>query len=380
MSNRQLTVTHVTYSLELGGLEVMIVEFLRRIDRSRFAPRVCTIRPASGLAQELSYIGVPVDSINAPEGLSPLLPLRLRKLFAARGVDLVHTHNVNPWLYAGSAARCLRGVGLVHTEHSYKEFYGKRRMRVAGQWLGRLSDRVVADSADVAAFLAQRLHVDPNRLLVIYNGVDVDRYRATDPADSRPPVDGLPPQGPRIGIVARLAPIKNHALLLRAFPRVLARVPTACLLIVGDGPLRSELEALSSALRISDRVRFLGARRDIPELMRRLDLFVLPSVSEGCSLTVLEAMASGVPVVATEVGGTSELVENGHTGLLVASMDVRSLADAITRLLLDEGLRRTFGAAGRQRVCEFFSLNQMVRTYEQMYDEVWAARQERWRV
>jgi glycosyltransferase involved in cell wall biosynthesis len=173
--------------------------------------------------------------------------------------------------------------------------------------------------------------------------------------------------------VGRLSPEKDVATLLRATAIVVRREPSFRLLIAGDGPCAAELRDLAGALGVRGRVEFLGEVRDVPGLLRRAGVFVLPSLSEGLALTVLEAMACGLPVVATKVGGTSEAVLEGETGLLVPAGDPRALADALLRVCRDATLARTLGAAGRARAHQHFDARVMVQRYESLYNEVLAA-------
>jgi glycosyltransferase involved in cell wall biosynthesis len=170
-----------------------------------------------------------------------------------------------------------------------------------------------------------------------------------------------------IGTVGNLRPVKNQILLLQAAHQVCATHPQVRVIIIGDGPLREQLACTAEALGIQKQVRFLGARADIPELLNALDIFVLPSLSEGLPMSVLEAMACGLPVVATRVGGLPEVVVHEHTGLLVASQDAQQLAAALNRLVQQEDTRLSLGRQGRTRVMKHFSVQRMVSTYESLY-------------
>jgi glycosyltransferase involved in cell wall biosynthesis len=182
---------------------------------------------------------------------------------------------------------------------------------------------------------------------------------------------GLPPEGPIIGTVGRLVPIKGHTWLVRAVARVLVEFPQTCVVLVGDGPLLGELKDLAAELGISPHVVFLGTRHDIPECLAVLDLFVLPSLNEGMGRALLEAMAVGCPVVATRVGGIPDIVADGTTGLLVPPRDDRALAEAILTLLWDPSRRAAYGEAARRHVDGRFDVETMVRNIERLYDEVW---------
>src|SRR5207244_4140922 len=210
------------------------------------------------------------------------------------------------------------------------------------------------------------------KFATVHSGIDLARFRSVqvDPAVKRKEL-GLPPDGVIVGTVGRLVPIKGLEWLLKAAPQVLAQFPQACFVIIGDGPLLSELKELASELGISPRVVFLGTRHDIPECLTALDLFVLPSLNEGMGRALVEAMAVGCPVVATCVGGIPDVVTDGATGLLVPPRDDRALADAILTLLRDRRLLAAYGEAAQRRVDERFDIETMVRSIERLYDEVW---------
>jgi glycosyltransferase involved in cell wall biosynthesis len=218
-------------------------------------------------------------------------------------------------------------------------------------------------SKDIARWLETSVGVNPRKIRQLYSGVDTERFCRSP---GRPGSDEIV-----IGTVGRLDAVKNHEELIAAFRRLLGELPDIAprlrLVIAGDGPLRQRLQELARDAGIGDRVVFSGVAKDVPSVLRSLDVFALPSVNEGISNTILEAMASSLPVVAARVGGNPELVENGRTGTLYDPAAPDSLADALKPYLLDAGLRHAHGAAGRDRVERHFSLGTMVSRYEALY-------------
>jgi len=182
---------------------------------------------------------------------------------------------------------------------------------------------------------------------------------------------GLPEEGPVIGTVGRLVPIKGHEWLLKAAPRVLAEFPHATFVFLGEGPLLGQLQQLAAGLGISGHVMFMGARQDVPECLAAFDLFAFPSINEGMGRALIEAMAVGVPVVATRVGGIPDVVADGETGLLVPARDETALADALLKLLRDPARRQAYGQAARRSMDERFDVKAMVRAIDRLYDVVW---------
>jgi sugar transferase (PEP-CTERM/EpsH1 system associated) len=233
-------------------------------------------------------------------------------------------------------------------------------------------------SRDIAGWLERDVGVSASRIRQIYSGVDAERFHPAAPLSSATTGEGRRgdfASGPVIfGTVGRLDPVKNHALLLRAFRGIRDKVPGGGgrlrLIIAGDGPLRSDLESLAAELGVAGQVEFVGVRSDVPQVMRALDVFVLPSVNEGISNTILEAMATGLPVIASRVGGNPELVVEGRTGLTFAPNSVADLEKLMLRYVDETTLRHAHGQAGRARVLRDFSLDSMVSAYLSVYDEL----------
>jgi glycosyltransferase involved in cell wall biosynthesis len=282
-----------------------------------------------------------------------LIP-RLAWLLRRWNADVVHTHDNRALFYAAPASRLARIPRVVHTRHGLS-FGASDRERKAFPHLARLADQVVCISRDCAAD-SLREGVSPRRVRTIWNGIDLARFAYTGPE----------PDGPAV-IVARLNPVKDIGTLLRALAIAVREEPSARLEIAGDGPSRADLEQLASDLGLDQAVRFLGEVHDVPAVLHRARLFILSSVSEGISLTLLEAMARGLPIVATRVGGNPEVVVDGQTGYLVPAGDPAALAQALLHIWRDPELGRQLGQAGRQRVEHHFEVRRMVADYEALY-------------
>jgi sugar transferase (PEP-CTERM/EpsH1 system associated) len=350
-----LRVAHLTLGLQVGGQERLLVEMARHTDRERFEWCVIVLGERGTLADAIESLGIEVLPLNAPPGLRPGLWHRLARLFRQRKIDVVHTHDDRPLIYGMPAAWWAGVRRRIHTHHHGRIPQISRRQ----QWLICLAScfaqHFVCVSDDSQRFMIEQ-GVSPARMQTLWNGIDLTRFAYQGPA-----------AGGSIVTVARLSPEKDLATLLRAAREVLDAVPGARFEIAGDGPCRQELARLASELRLTEQVTFLGELRDIPALLARAQMFVLPSQSEGISLTLLEAMARGLPVVTTRVGGNPEVVEAGVTGLLVPATDPAALAEAIQGLLADPDRGRVMGLAGRQRVENSFDIHKMMRQYEAIY-------------
>ncbi len=370
-------VAHLIYRLQVGGLENGLINLINHMDPQRYGHLVVSLTDATEFRHRIRRPDVEVIELNKRPGHDWGLYLRLYLLFRERRPAIVHSRNLAaleaqvPAALAGVPAR-------VHGEHGWdvQDLDGMRYRR----WKRMLRPFVhhyIALSRQIEDYLRQQIAVPPERLTRILNGVDVERFR---PLDDRQDQEDPRPEQFRgcfcIGTVGRLEGVKNQGLLLEAFIRFRAGyadlAERACLMIIGDGSLRPELERRARESGVLDAVWFAGSREDVPELMRRLDLFVLPSMAEGISNTIMEAMASGVPVVATDVGGNSELVVPGETGTLVSPGDPEAMAKAIAAYGAEPGRRQREAAAARLRAERVFSLPTMVAKYTQVYDQVLA--------
>jgi glycosyltransferase involved in cell wall biosynthesis len=260
---------------------------------------------------------------------------------------------------------------IIHGEHGTMQTESKLHIHVQ-RWFWCRADQILSVSEVLRDNLHQTFAFPKERIRVVANGVDLSRFDL-----SRNGVDykarlGLPPEALVFGAVGRLVPVKAYPILLKAAKLVFREIPPAHLVIAGDGPLRNELVQMARDYNMMDRVHFLGARKDVQEILRALDVYVLCSESEGMSNTILEAMASGRPVVATAVGGNPELVVDGETGLLVSPNHPHRLATAIMKLLREPACRRRLGQGSRRRVEEKFNLEDMVRNYAEVYLELFA--------
>lgn len=349
-------VVHVSFGLEMGGQEKLLVEAAKHADRDRFGLQFVSLGTRGRLADDVEACGWPVEPMNEPTGLKPGLVLRLARLFHRWKPDVVHTHDNRALFYAAPAARLARVPRLVHTRHGRSTGASRGELKAVKQ-LARLVNRFVCVSDDVAELSVEQ-GVARSKVRVLLNGIDTSRFAYTGPRAGGPVV-----------AVARLSPEKDVANLVRATAVAAPDDPDFRVEVAGDGVCMPDLRRLADELGVADRVTFLGVVRDVPSLMAGAGLFVLPSRSEGISLTLLEAMARGLPVVATRVGGTPEVVVEGETGLLVPSDDPAALAAAILRVRRDPEAGRRMGEAGRRRVDRHFDVRRMVAEYESIYLE-----------
>ena len=372
-------VVHIVHRFATGGLENGVANLIDHMPVAAYRHLVLALTEVTEFRHRIARDDVGFVALNKSPGhgfkmLRPLLGL-LREWRPA----VVHTRNLGPLemqpaaAWAGVAAR-------IHGEHGRElnDIDGNNRRL---QWVRRAYSpfvhRYVALSRDLAGYLVGRVGIAPTRITQIYNGADVARFR---PQNEPVLPAGCPFDPARhwvIGTVGRMHGVKHQTLLARAFALALERDPAlrerARLLMVGDGPLRAECSAILQAAGCGPLAWLAGERSDVADVMRVMSCFVLPSLAEGISNTILEAMASGLPVIATAVGGNVEIVQDGRTGLIVPADDVEAMTDAILRLFRDPAQAKAMGDAGRVAVDRHYSLQAMVAAYQQVYDQQLAA-------
>lgn len=364
-----MRITHFVENLACGGLERVVINLVQAQLEAGHACEVICLFEEGPLAGELTDAGVAVTACGKRRGPDLFALARARRALAKSRCDVLHSHNDLAHYYAVAAAFEL-GIGrVVNTRHGMSaSATSGRRAWLYGKSM-RFTDTVVAVGDTVRRFFAG-VGIRPRKGIVsIPNGIRVQNFRpANAAAHSRMTAGlGLPVTTRLLGTVGRLNPVKDQAALVRAFALVKQAMPDTALVIVGDGDLRGELEALAGREGIADSVFFLGVRDDVAELLETLDVFVLPSLSEGYSMALLEACAAGLPIVATDVGGNAEIVQPGINGLVVPPAAPEALASAILDLLGDPGRAAAFGRAGREWVLREGSFQTMAERYAQVY-------------
>lgn len=358
--SRKLNILHLVISLETGGLERFVLDLIEANAPHSNQVIVCLEGPGT-LAKNCS---AEIVALHMPPGMHLSFAWQISKIVQERQVDLIHTHNEKAQFYGGIAG-WLAKVPILHTKHGRNNLDWRTVLR--NNISSRFCTNIVAVSHDAARECTDDEKIPVNKVTTILNGVDTVRYSPGVDQQAAKARLGIDSQTLVVGIVARLAPVKDHATLLKACKILVESGCQFRLLVVGDGPLRQQLHEFVDVLGIGEQVIFTGMREDIPDLMQAMDVFVLSSVSEGISLTLLEAMACCLPVVATAVGGNPEVVVEGTTGFLAKSGSPEDIAAKLTQVLSTKELRKSMGAAGRSRVLEKFSLNTSAQAYLNLY-------------
>ncbi|MBW2670939.1 MAG: glycosyltransferase [Deltaproteobacteria bacterium] len=361
--NRKIKIAHVLYSFGTGGMEKGVATLIGNASANFEHIIICLTN--SGNMARLLPPGTEIIELKKSPGNSAQFLWRLSRTLRRVNPDVVHTRN---WAGTdGIIAARLAGIRfIVHSEHGFgsENPTGMNSRRIwLHWWLSRWVKEYICVSTPLKKWLIEQVGVR-RPVTQIYNGVDTEVYRS-DPGMRMRRKLGISQKAFVIGIVASLNAIKDHPTLIRAFNVLRQQEPESIMLIVGDGPERSKLESLAGP-----GVFFLGNREDVPEVMRALDVFVLSSINEGISNTILEAMATGLPVVASNVGGNPELTVDGVTGRLFPSGDIEALASELLAYSKSSGLRLRHGSQGGDRAVAHFSIKAMVESYETVWERV----------
>lgn len=357
--SQTIRVCHVSMCLQTGGLERLLVDFARFHDRKKFDLQFLALAGDGQPAADIRAEGCPTQVLNDSLRIHKLRSLmQLVRHLKAQRTQIVHTHNTYAQFYGALAAK-LAGVPIViNTQHGGgcgNSWKARWQFKLANRW----TQRVVGVSYDAARLCQQQDRGSQHKISTIWNGINLDRFTFRGPIST-----------PTAICVARLSASKDFPTLLRAVRLVLPEVPDFRLRIVGDGPERAKLESLIDELDLRQHVELLGERHDIPNLLFESAFFVSASLNEGISLTLLEAMAVGLPVITTAVGGNPEVVLDRQTGRLAPAGDPAALAHAIIDHCAERDLWTAMGTLGCHRVEQNFEIRQMIRSYEALYEEL----------
>ena len=365
----KIRVMHLIHQLGAGGAENGIINLVNNSSTDKFTVSICAFQGGGTQTKRLSTESVDLFEFNKCSGNNIVFPLKLCGLFKAWKPHIVHTHAWGTFI-EGLVGAKLAGVPcVVHGEHG--TIQQKRRHILAQRFAWNFSDQILSVSNSHRDQLHRTVGYPLEKIRVITNGVDSKKFCFAESGKRIRESLGISSDSFVVGTIGRLVPVKNQALLMNAFAAIAMNKNNLILLVVGDGPLRATLESMANNIGISERVIFTGIRSDIPELLRTMDVFVLSSLNEGMPNTILEAMSSSLPVIATDVGGNSEVVKHKITGLITPSGNVDALAGALVYLIENEDKVKAFGTNGRKVINEAYDLPVMVKNYEEMYERIY---------
>jgi len=377
-SEKPPLVLHLVHNLALGGMETGVIHLINRMPPERYRHAIASLTLADDFSRRIERPDVPVFSLERRSmKLDWRVYHRFWRLLRQLQPAILHTRNLAA-LEVQSVAAIAQVPGRIHGEHG-RDIYdldGSRlKYNLFRKAMRTFIHHYTAVSRDLAGWLVHRIGIPQDRVTQIYNGVDTARFRPRRRQENSPLPRGFVPEGGFvIGTVGRMQAVKDQPTLVRAFLNLLQASPAvrdrARLMLIGDGPLLPQCRGLLRTAGAEHLAWLPGECSNVAELMRAMDVFVLPSLAEGISNTILEAMATSLPVVATDVGGTRELVDEGQTGLLVPPSDPNALVRAIRKYFDDPGAGGRHGSAGRKKIQAGFSFDSMVAGYVEVYDRV----------
>jgi len=367
--HRQARILHLFVTLPVGGAENLLLSIVRRLDHGRFASVVCCIGKRGAIGDQLAAMDVPIMELRLMNkgGFDRRVVPALGELIRRQRIDLVHSHLYHANLYGRLAAR-KAGIPAVVSIHNT---YGKPKLhrRIINWYLSRHTAAIIAGSEDIRRDVERYDHVSASRIVVIPNSVDLARSASTlSKVEARARL-GLTEHDLVLGSIGRLEKQKGHRYLIEAMALLRRRGIVARLLLAGEGRERLALEALVASLGLEQQVVLLGTRNDLGDLFRAMDVFVMPSLWEGLSLVMLSAMAAGLPVVATSVGGVSQVLCDDEYGFTVPAGNAAALADKIAECLPDLRAAMAKGMKGARHVRDHYSDEAMVRRVEAVYEQ-----------
>ncbi len=362
-----MKILHIVETLHVGGLERVVLDLVKeQVARGDQCGVICLFEKGI-LASEIEAQGIPVYICSKKDGLDVAATKKLAEIVRSFRADIVHSHNVICNYYAALALAANIRVPLINTRHGIGDIPKKQN------WLYGLSllrtSYIVGVCDATSSMLRSQFSVFSRKVRTVRNGIVLDHYQRRNRAAHLQlcKLLDLPEDSLVIAIVARLNAIKNHSMLFQAFREVLREIPMARLLVIGDGELRSALGSLVQQMGLEEEIIFLGDRRDVALLLPGLDVFALSSIKEGYSISLLEACASALPIVATNVGGNSEIVHHMKNGLLVQSEDTDSFADSLIAVLRSDRKRQEYGNQSRVWVEEEGTVLGMCLRYNEIY-------------
>jgi glycosyltransferase involved in cell wall biosynthesis len=363
----KLRVLHLTFDMAIGGTEQVIRQLVENTNADKFDVAILCIEDKIGdIGQQLLKQGIRISSLHRRTGFDIQLIKAIRRFIIKNNIDILHCHQYTPFVY-GVLATFLKQVKVIFTEHG--RFYPDRtswKRKLVNPILAQMTDHITSISKATKQALIDFEFLPSSKIQVIYNGIvdlssnhyDVIKVKK----ELSIPLDEIV-----LGTISRLDPIKNHSMMLNAFKQINTKYPKTKLLIIGDGSLKEDLESLTAELDIVADVIFTGFRVEPQQYLQCMDIFLLPSFSEGTSMTLLEAMSFSKACVVTDVGGNPEIVVNGKTGIVIANDDQRALTNACVSLLEKSDLRINYGLKGQKRFSEHFKVKTMIESFEKLY-------------
>lgn len=370
--NPSIRVLHVVEDMKVGGMERVIASIVTGLDPAKYVTQVLCLSRGGTVADELTGQGFSVTTLGLDNYHHPSQFLTLYHWLRGQKIQILHTHGYFAGVFARLAG-LLAGIPLIisHVHSTYVYFRGKHLFmeRLLSYW----SDRIICVSQAVQNWVVEHEHIPRKKTVIIYNGIRPPSVATNNGtmSERERKIWGIPRGDAVFTVIASLTPNKGHRVMLESFASLLEDHPNATLLIVGDGPLRSELETRARQARIDNKTVFTGLRTDIDAVLSLSDVVLLPSQSrEGLGMALIEAMSASLPVIGTNLGGIPEVIQNGINGFLVPTENPYALADAMFILANEANLRIRMGRESRRIYEERFTLSNMIQQIEELYEHL----------
>lgn len=362
-----INVLQIVHSMPIAGTEKLVYDMMPLFD-DEFSFSVVCLDELGILGEELQQQDKKIYCVDRKPGIDTSLPRKIANICRENKIDVIHCHQYTPYFYGCLSRIYFSRPKLIFTEHGrhYPDIVSKKR-QVINQFLNLLTNVIVGVSQFPVESLVAKEKLPRKKMQVIYNGIDVNRLKTRRAKQEMMRELNIENDDKIIGFVGRIHPIKDPIMLLRAFCEVHKSCPKAKLIFVGDGEMMQECQNFVSQNNVEENVVFLGLRRDVLDIVQVFDVLVLSSLSEATSITLLEAMASGVAAACTKVGGNPEIVDDEITGLLSQRGNHQELAKHILRILTEENLKEKMGKAAQEKVQKHFTMQTMVANYSQLY-------------
>jgi L-malate glycosyltransferase len=370
--NEKINIMHTVLSLEMGGLEKVVADMVLGMDKDRYNIEICCFDTLGYFASSLLDNGIKINLVKRNQAhYDALFPFRLKKLLQDKKSDIVHMHSGT--FFLATQAALLAGIpSLIYTDHG-RHLVEPRILLAMDRFCGFFVKKIVAVSHELERYLAEVVRLPECKLTTIINGINTEQFTPLPKSSSLLGELNIPPSHRIIGTVGRLAEVKDQVSMIRAFAQVCKKQTDITLLFIGDGPLLPLLQQTARDCNIAERVVFAGKRSDTSTLLNLIDIFMLTSLSEGTSIALLEAMASGVTPIVTDVGGNPSIVQHGVNGIVVKPKDISGMAAAISSLLNHDDLRESYSRNAKVTVREYYSLGGMIDKYAEVYNELYSS-------
>jgi glycosyltransferase involved in cell wall biosynthesis len=367
---KPINILHIMSKLPVGGVENQLLMILGKYDRRKLCPLVCSLSDKGEIGKEIEDSGIEVFSLHKLKHRFDWTIVKdIYNLIETRNVKIVRTHQYHANLYGRLAAWLAKVPCIVASVHNVYTVDRKIHRRIMNKFLSRCSDKVVAVSETVKRDVLTYDGLAEDKVKVIYNGIDTDRFLNLNGGLIRSKLD-ISSEAPVVGTIGRLTLQKGQKYLIDAVSTLREKFPQIVLLIVGDGPLRGELENYIRTLGIDRNIILLGTRRDIPPLLSAMDIFVLPSLWEGLGTALIEAMAAGKPIIATDIPAIREIINSEKVGILVPAKDSKAIASSVELLLDNKTLAETIGNSAKKRAFSHFNLDNTVQRYTSLFEDI----------